>query len=69
MYNYTYIIVVCFIALLLYCCICFCCHCCFVVYFVCTPTCHIPPPSEIDRGMFLTVFTSPEGTCLFHRIG
>ena len=32
-------------------------------------TCHILPPSEIDRGLFLAVFAGSEGRYLFHRIG
>ena len=32
-------------------------------------TCHILPPSEIDLGLCLAVFTSSEGQYLFHRIG
>ena len=32
-------------------------------------TCHILPPSEIDWGLFLAVFTGSEGKHLFHRIG
>ena len=32
-------------------------------------TCHNLPPSEIDGGLFLAVFTGAEGRYLFHRIG
>ena len=32
-------------------------------------TCHNLPPSEIDGGLFLAVFTGTEGRYLFHRIG
>ena len=32
-------------------------------------TCHILPPSGIDWGLFLVVFTGSEGKHLFHRIG
>ena len=32
-------------------------------------TCHILPPSELDWGLFLAVFTGLEGKHLFHRIG
>ena len=32
-------------------------------------TCHPLPPSEIDLGLRLAVFTSSEGQYLFHRIG
>ena len=32
-------------------------------------TCHNLPPSEIDGGLFLAVFTGSEGEHLFHRIG
>ena len=34
-----------------------------------THTCHVLPPSEIDGGLFLAVFTGSEGKKLFHRIG
>ena len=32
-------------------------------------TCHNLPPSEIDGGLFLAIFTGSEGGYLFHRIG
>ena len=39
------------------------------IYMYIYHTCHILPPSEIDWGLFLAVFTGLEGKHLFHRIG
>ena len=39
--------------------------CAFRVY----PTRHVLPPSEIDLGLCLAVFSGSEGRYLFHRIG